>query len=202
MLNTDLAQNKMRIQKWLKLQLLIIVVMAIPKTSRSSAGAKTAGAEVNLISVANVNEADWAILDAADAIIFGAPTYMGNVSGVFKVFADATSKTWFNQNGKNKIAAGFTNSASMNGDKYASIQYLWTLAMQHSMIWVGTGLLPANSKTSTRNDINYLGGSGGTCPISVRLITRRRLLSGDLETAKIFGARIVEVSQQFNKGHS
>lgn len=168
-----------------------------------AAGARAAGAEVNLISVANVSEADWAILDAADAIIFGAPTYMGNVSGVFKVFADATSKTWFNQKWKNKIAAGFTNSASMNGDKYASIQYLWTLAMQHSMIWVGTGLLPANSKASTRNDINYLGGSGGALAQSPSDSSPDEgPLSGDLETAKIFGARIVEVSQQFNKGRS
>src|SRR6478752_3482563 len=32
-------------------------------------------------------------LDLADAIIFGAPTYMGSVSGPFKMFMDSTSKT-------------------------------------------------------------------------------------------------------------
>ena len=31
-------------------------------------------------------------LELADAIIFGAPTYMGSVSGPFKTFMDSTSK--------------------------------------------------------------------------------------------------------------
>jgi len=165
-----------------------------------AAGASQAGAEVSLISVADINEEGWATLDAADAIIFGAPTYMGNVSGVFKVFADATSKPWFSQKWKDKVAAGFTNSASMNGDKYASIQYLWTLAMQHSMIWVGTGLMPANKKESTRNDINYLAGFGGALAQSPSDASPEEgPLAGDLETAKLFGARVVAVTQQFTK---
>lgn len=33
-------------------------------------------------------EAGWSALDAADAIIFGAPTYMGGPSWQFKTFAD------------------------------------------------------------------------------------------------------------------
>ncbi|PTQ87931.1 flavodoxin family protein [Agitococcus lubricus] len=168
-----------------------------------AAGAQAAGAEVSLISVADISDADWATLEAADAIIFGAPTYMGSVSGVFKVFADASSKPWFQQKWKNKIAAGFTNSASMNGDKYATVQYLWTLAMQHGMIWVGTGLLPANSKAATRNDINYLAGFGGAFAQSPSDASPDEgPLAGDLETAKLFAARVVEVTEQFIKGRT
>ena len=59
------------------------------------------------------------ILDAADAIIFGAPTYTSSISGPFKVFMDATSKKWFAHAWKDKIAAGFTNSGSHSGDKLA-----------------------------------------------------------------------------------
>src|ERR1700754_1946053 len=33
-------------------------------------------------------------LELADAIIFGAPTYMGSVSGPFKTFMDSTSKPY------------------------------------------------------------------------------------------------------------
>ena len=72
----------------------------------------------NLIAIdqdGEITESDWKTLDASDAIIFGSPTYMGMGSWQFKKFADATSKRWFNQEWKNKIAAGFTNSASMNG---------------------------------------------------------------------------------------
>jgi NAD(P)H dehydrogenase (quinone) len=49
----------------------------------------------------------------------------------------------------------------MNGDKFSTIQYFVTLAMQHGMVWVGTGMMPANSKAATRNDINYVGGFTG-----------------------------------------
>src|ERR1700677_1741146 len=81
-------------------------------------GAQHAGAEVTLLPVAEVNDAAWAALEAADAIIFGAPTYMGGPSADFKKFADASSKPWFAQKWKDKIAAGFTNSATMNGDTF------------------------------------------------------------------------------------
>lgn len=164
-------------------------------------GARSAGASVSLIEVDKISDHDWATLEAADGIIFGAPTYMGNVSGQFKVFADATSKPWFHQKWKDKVAAGFTNSASINGDKYASIQYLWTLAMQHGMVWVGTGLMPSNSKAATRNDINWLAGSGGALAQSPSDSSPDEgPLPGDLETAKLFGARVADKAAQLARG--
>ena len=39
--------------------------------------------------------------------------------------------------------------------------YLFTLSQQHSMIWVGTGMMPSNSKAATRNDLNYVGSFSG-----------------------------------------
>ena len=51
---------------------------------------------------------------------------MGMVSWQFKKFADASSKRWFNMDWKDKIAAGFTNSGSMNGDKGMTISYLFS----------------------------------------------------------------------------
>ena len=47
-------------------------------------GAKGAGADATLISVTDINDDAWATLEAADAIIFGAPTYMGGASADFK----------------------------------------------------------------------------------------------------------------------
>ena len=57
---------------------------------------------------------------------------MGSVSWQFKKFADASSKTWFGQAWKDKIAAGFTNSASMNDDKHSTLQYMTTLSMNQN----------------------------------------------------------------------
>ncbi len=44
---------------------------------------------------------------------------MGSVSWQFKKFADASSKAWFTMAWKDKLAAGFTNSATLNGDKFS-----------------------------------------------------------------------------------
>ncbi len=128
------------------------------------AEAVAAGAKADLIAIdanGDIAEADWAKLDAAKAIIMGSPTYMGSVSWQFKKFADTSSKKWFTQEWKNKIFAGFTNSATMNGDKFSTIQYFITLSMQHSGVWVGTALMPANTKAAKHGDVNYVGGFSG-----------------------------------------
>ncbi|MDB6097095.1 MAG: NADPH-dependent reductase [Francisellaceae bacterium] len=164
-----------------------------------------ANASVNFVKIdadGNLTEDGWNALKNADAIIFGSPTYMGNVSWQFKKFADTSSKPWFSQIWKDKIAAGFTNSASMNGDKLSTLHSIFTLAMQHSMIWVSAGMLPANSKAAGRNDINYLGSYAGLMAQSPSDSTPDEgPLPGDLETAKIFGARIATIANNF-KNHS
>ena len=151
-------------------------------------------ATVSLIAIdpeGNITDADWTTLAASDAIIFGSPTYMGGSSWQFKKFADATSKPWFTQAWKDKVAAGFTNSASMNGDKFSTIQYMVTLAMQHGMVWIGTGLMPSNKKASTRNDVNYVAGFTGALATSPSDSSPDEgPLPGDLETARLFGARV------------
>ena len=80
------------------------------------------GAAASLIAIdaeGNVPKEAWEILQAASVIIFGSPTYMGAPSWQFKKFADASSKPWFEKAWKDKIFGGFTNSASINGDKGA-----------------------------------------------------------------------------------
>ncbi len=153
---------------------------------------------VEIDAEGELSDEQWSELDSADAIVFGSPTYMGMASWQFKKFADASSKRWFTQDWKNKLAAGFTNSATMNGDKHSTLHYLMTLAMQHSMIWVGTGLMPSNNKAATRDDINYVGSFSGlmtTSPsdASVEEAPPR----GDIETSKLFGQRVAEVAREY-----
>jgi NAD(P)H dehydrogenase (quinone) len=164
----------------------------------AEAVAEGAGGELVAIDAeGNLTEAQWATLGAADAIIFGSPTYMGSVSWQFKKFADASSKPWYSQAWKNKIAAGFTNSATMNGDKHSTLHYEFTLAMQHGMIWVGTGMMPSNSKAAQRNDINHVGSSSGAMAQSPSDSSPDEMFPGDLATAKQFGARVAEVASKF-----
>lgn len=159
--------------------------------------AEGAGAElVPIDAEGNLTEAQWASLAAADAIIMGSPTYMGSVSWQFKKFADASSKPWFTQVWKDKVFAGFTNSATMNGDKLSTLHYIFTLAMQHGGIWVGTGMMPSNKKSAQRNDVNYVGSSSGAMAQSPSDSSPDEMLPGDLETAKLFGQRVAAIADR------
>lgn len=152
-----------------------------------------AGGELLPISAeGTLPDGGWEALDAAGAIVFGSPTYMGGPSWQFKRFADASSKPWSQGHWKNKLAAGFTNSASINGDKFSTIQYFQTLAMQHAMLWVGTGMMPANSKAAQRDDANWLGGFSGALAATPADASPDEMWPGDLETARLFGARVAE----------
>lgn len=165
--------------------------------TRRMAQAVAEGAGAALVEIdaeGKVPETAWEQLAAADAIIMGSPTYMGTVSWQFKKFADASSKQWFSQNWKDKVFAGFTNSATMNGDKLSTLHYLFTLAMQHSGIWVGTGMMPANSKAADRNDLNFVGSFSGAMAQTPSDAGVDEMLPGDLQTAQAFGARVAEVA--------
>ncbi len=142
----------------------------------------------------NLPEGGWEQLAAADVIVFGSPTYMGMVSWQFKKFADASSKPWFSQAWRNKLAAGFTNSASLNGDKGETLHYLFTLAMQHGMLWAGMGMMPANDSAATRDSRNHVGAFAGAMTVSPSDLPPERMIEGDLATARAFGERIIEAA--------
>ena len=162
-------------------------------------GAAAAGAEVQLVKADDLTSPDegpWDVLDGADAIIFGSPTYMGSASGVFAQFKDATSKRWFTHAWKDKIAAGFTNSGSPAGDKNSTLYQFVTLATQHAMIWTGqalkTGYGASTSDFETaRNRAGHFVGLGTHAKTD---------LPADLETAEAFGARIAEVTARWVRG--
>jgi multimeric flavodoxin WrbA len=145
----------------------------------------------------NLPEGGWEQLSAASTIVFGSPTYMGSVSWQFKKFADASSKVWFTMGWKNKLAAAFTNSASMNGDKLSTLHYLFTLSQQHGMYWVGTGMMPSNAKSATRNDINYVASSAGLMTATPSDASVDEMVPGDIATAKAFGQRVAEAASRF-----
>lgn len=142
----------------------------------------------------NLPDGGWEKLQAADAIIFGTPTYMGSPSWQFKKFAEATSKAWFTRSWQDKVFGGFTNSASLNGDKAVSLIALQTLASQHGGIWVSLGLSPSNSKAAQRTDLNNLGGSVGLLVQSPSDASVEEIPQGDLDTAKAYGQRVAQVA--------
>jgi NAD(P)H dehydrogenase (quinone) len=166
----------------------------------AQAVADGAGAQLLAIDAeGNLPQGGWHLLKAADGIIFGSPAYMGSVSWQFKKFADASSRPWYAQEWKDKIAAGFTNSSGMSGDKFNVLTTLFTLAMQHSMIWVSQGLMPSNTRGAKRDDVNYLVSYSGAMAQSPSDAGADAMSAGDLETARLFGQRVAEAASRWKR---
>ncbi len=160
--------------------------------ARGAAGVE--GVEAQLISVTDIDK-HWDDLNAADALIFGAPTYMGGVSAQFKAFMDASAKVWYAQGWKDKIAAGFTHSGNQNGDKFNSVTQLFTFAMQQGMVWIGLGLMPGNNTSKgSENDLNRLGGFSGALTQSNNDQGAEAIPASDLNTAEALGARVASIA--------
>ncbi|MFE6363687.1 flavodoxin family protein [Streptomyces sp. NPDC057806] len=166
-------------------------------------GAADAGAEVHLINVAEITEEQWTVLDGSDAIVFGSPTYMGTASGPFHVFAEATSKRWFGQEWKDKLAAGFTNSGSKSGDKLHTLQFFQILAAQHGMHWINLGLHPGwNSSDGTEHDLNRLGVFAGAAAQTNVDEGPDGVHEADAATAEHLGRRVAEAARAFARGRA
>jgi multimeric flavodoxin WrbA len=162
------------------------------------------GTEVALLDVAELTDDLWATLDRADAIIFGAPTYMGGPAAPFKAFADASSRVWYDQGWKDKIAAGFTVSGHMSGDKLHTLEYFSLLAAQHGMVWASYGAKGGwDTSTASADDLNRIGSWLGVAaqankdqpadiapPLS------------DLLTGQALGRRVARVARQFAAGRA
>ncbi|HTZ45124.1 MAG TPA: flavodoxin family protein [Jatrophihabitans sp.] len=155
-----------------------------------------------VIRVDTITEPDWACLDAADAIVFGAPTYMGTASAAFHVFAEATAGRWSARAWRDKLAAGFTIAGAMSGDKLVTLQYFVTLASQHGMHWISLDLLPGWS--STRGAVTDLNRLGVTLGVGAQANTDEGpegVPPADLDTARYLGQRITTAARAFLGPH-
>ncbi len=168
-----------------------------------AAGAAEAGADVTVIAVDKIGDADWDILDGSDGIVFGSATYMGNVSAAFQAFAEQTGRRCINGTWRDKVAAGFTNSGGKSGDKLNTLVSLSVFAAQHHMHWVNLGLGPGwNSSAGSENDINRLAfflGAGAQTDVDAN---SDQVHPADMRTCRHLGWRVAHVTRQLNVGRA
>ncbi|MCK5754211.1 MAG: flavodoxin family protein [Mycobacterium sp.] len=168
-----------------------------------AAGARDTGAEVVMIAVDAITDDGWQELDESDAVVFGCPTYMGNVSAGFQAFAEKTGRRCINGTWQNKIAAGFTNSGAKSGDKLQTLMSLAVFAAQHHMLWVSLGLPPGwNSSTGSDQDLNRLGFWLGAAAATDVDAGPEHVHSADVATCRHLGARVSAVCRQLIAGRA
>ncbi len=164
---------------------------------------KVAGAKADLHDISTLDVSLWEALAASDGIIFGSPTYMGGASAVFQTFAEATSAVWAELGWRGKVAAGFTNSAGVNGDKLNTLVNFSVLAAQHGMHWVSLGLAPGwlYSSNGSEEDLNRLGGFLGAMAHSPSDLGPDLAPSAsDLRTAEHLGSRVAQAALELAEG--
>lgn len=169
----------------------------------AAGAAAVPGAVAELVPLDELTDEVWDRLDAADAIIFGAPTYMGSPSATFKAFEEASVKVWAADLGwRDKIAAGFTNSKAMSGDKLNSLVDIAVFAAQHGMIWVGLDIYPGWAEsTASIEDLNRLGSwLGAMAQSDADLSAEKAPPETDLRTAAALGARVATVTIRHLRG--
>ena len=149
--------------------------------------------QARLVPVEEI-DTHWANLEAADAIVFGSPTYMGNVSGPFKTFMDASSKPWYERKWKDKLAAGFTISGSPSGDKLNTLQSMMIFAMQHGMVWIGLSDLPQNDEGTNR-----LGSFSGVMGQAGQVAPEVEPNEADRKSAQRLGQRVASATRRWVK---
>ena len=160
------------------------------------------GVSCELLPVADLADAEapaWATLDGCDAMIFGSPTYMGSASADFKKFMELSSQRWMEQRWAMKLAAGFTNSGSQNGDKQNTLMQFVTFAAQHGMLWANLNQMPGNNSTAgSVEDMNRLGASiGAMAQSDVDAGPDVAPTSADLKTATAFGEHVARCAQRW-----
>lgn len=123
-----------------------------------AAGARDAGAEVNLRQVAelvpdeileksgghaaratfaHVPVATPTQLAETDAIIFGTPTRFGNMAAQMRNFLDQTGGLWANGALVGKVGSAFASTASQHGGQEMTLVSFHTTLLHHGMIVVG-----------------------------------------------------------------
>lgn len=149
------------------------------------------------------DEAALVQLDASDAVVFGAPTSMGDVSGAMKCFLDASSSRFYPRAWADKLAAGFTSSFYPSGDKLHALQTFVTFAMQHGMLWIGhnaAGFVEVEPKVYRTADINRLGGWLGVMATAHPWESPERSPGeADLSAARALGRRVAEAAVRWQK---
>lgn len=158
-----------------------------------AAGARTVeGIDVHLLEARALEAAPQMLIDF-DGFIFGSPTYMGGVSGPFKMFMDATGGLWKHHRLKGKLASGFTVSSLPAGDKQSTLLSLFVFAMQHGMIWVGNAILPEqHSGVPYEEAANRLGSWSGLMAQAGHSSPADSFAPGDLKTARMFGKNVAD----------
>ena len=133
-------------------------------------------------------------LSAADAIILGAPTYLGNMCAQMQYFLNSLGKLWRDGSLVGKVGSAFTSSGSQHGGQEAALLSVHTTMLHLGMIVVG---LPYTFQGQLRMDEITGGTPYGATTISGQK-GERMPSDNELAAARFQGRHVAAIAAKLN----
>ena len=131
----------------------------------------------------------------ADAIFFGAPTYLGSMCAQMQQFLESASVLWKERALVGKVGSAFTSSASQHGGQEVALLGIHAAMLHLGMITVG---LPYTFEGQMRID-----EVTGVTPFGVATITGQRgermPSENELEAARFQGEHVTRIASKLAK---
>lgn len=134
-------------------------------------------------------------LATAEAIILGAPTYLGNMCSEMQHYLNSLGKLWRDGTLVGKVGSAFTSSGSQHGGQEAALLSVHTTMLHLGMIVVG---LPYTFHGQLRID-EITGGSPYGATTIAGQKGERMPSENELEAAKFQGEHVASIAAKLAK---
>ena len=131
----------------------------------------------------------------ADAIIIGAPTYLGNMCAQMQLFLNSLGKLWRDGTLVGKVGSAFTSSGSQHGGQEAALLSVHTTMLHMGMIVVG---LPYTFHGQLRIDEITGGTPYGATTIAGQK-GERMPSENELAAARFQGKHVASIAAKLEK---
>lgn len=131
----------------------------------------------------------------ADALIIGAPTYLGNMCAQMQQFLNSLGKLWREGSLVGKVGSAFTSSGSQHGGQEAALLSVHTTMLHLGMIVVG---LPYTFQGQMRID-EITGGTPYGATTIVGQKGERWPSENELAAARFQGRHVASIALKLSK---
>lgn len=169
-----------------------VEVRRVPETLSEAELKKRGAMEVAEKGFASVPVCTLEELEKADAVIFGTPSYLGNMSGQMRTFLDSLGDLWKRDALVGKVGSVFVSSGSQHGGQEAAILSFHPTLLHLGMIIVG---LPYSFESQRRID-EVAGGSPYGASTIVGRAGERWPNETELAGARFQGKHVAEIASK------
>ena len=171
-----------------------VEIRRVPETLSKDELKKRKGSKGIIEEVVEVPFCTMKDLESADAIIFGTPSYLGNMCSQMCQFLDSTGDLWKRNALVGKVGSVFCSSGSQHGGQEAAILSFHPSLLHLGMIIVG---LPYTFEAQRRVD-EVMGATPYGASTTTGKAGERWPSEVELEAAKFQGKHVASIAKKLS----